>query len=465
MLSSEDPTPPYPDGLRLESVDLFFRHGARTPTAPIFLKELGLPRFWPLCAGVQHRYTGVLPHDGGETDPIFSWRRALETFGPNDDGPVLATGGDSLCNHGELTDQGRAGMVALGAELRRLYIDRLQLFPAIMANPDRITFRSSPYPRALESLQHVIRGFLPAGSRASTFGAPRIVMRSPQEETVLPNEDYCQRFIQISKAYMRRTADRWNHSPEVDYLNTLLGARMPSGQRVAVDGKPRIHGIHDIIHSTAASGSPGLRLPTEFHDAQVKQIVERIAFEEEFGGYEESHELRVLGVGPLLGDVVQRMVQSAQRRDGARLFLAGSHDSTLGAIATALGAVDLRRPGNWPPYGSILAVELFRDEDPGLGDASSPGAPPIGRMPTDALSARQQEALAPYYVRLRYNNQSLVVPGCRAPGRNWRGDERFCTLAAFKEIVDRFTPADWAQGCLTNLDRPGLPERIDPAGY
>ncbi|PYI01429.1 acid phosphatase [Aspergillus sclerotiicarbonarius CBS 121057] len=464
MFSADNPNVPYPEELSLQSVNLFFRHGARTPAASVFAKELGLPRFWPLCAGVKHRSTGLLGHAALQDNP-FAWQRVIETF-DSDDGPLLPKDNDNLCLHGELTDHGRAGMVALGVELRRLYVDRLKLLPGVLSEPDSICFRASPYPRALESLQHVIRGFLPPGSSASSFGRARIVMRSPEDETLLPNEEYCERFIQISRAYARRTAGRWNHSAEIQYLNMLLGKYMPPTRPVAVDARPGIHAIHDMISCTSASGTPDVRLPEEFYEPEVMQIVEHIAYEEEFGAYEANEEARRLGIGSILGDVVQRMVNTAQKPGSStKLFLAGSHDSTVGAMATSLGSVDSARSGNWPPYGSVLAIELFQDRNtaPRLGGGT--GWPGIGRTPISELSDQQKQSLQHHYVRLRYNDGVLVVPGCRPSGRNWRGDPSFCTLAAFKEIVDRFTPTAWRDSCARRLDQPCFPAKVELAGF
>ncbi|EQK97655.1 histidine acid phosphatase [Ophiocordyceps sinensis CO18] len=76
-----------------------------------------------------------------------------------------------------------------------------------------------------------------------------------------------------------------------------------------------------------------------------------------------------------------------------------------------------------------------------------------------------RQVLQGYYVRIRYNDAPVTVPGCRAPGKHLDGDESFCTLEAFKAIVDKFTPRDWKQQCRADVKSPGFPPRPEPAGY
>lgn len=207
-----------------------------------------------------------------------------------------------------------------------------------------------------------------------------------------------------------------------------------------MDSTPSMHAIHDAITATAASGSPDIRLPEEFYDSRVGDIVDRIAFEEEYSAFQESQEMRRVGIGALLGDVVERMVLRAEEqalgmKPSPKLFLCAGHDSTLAAIIASLGAVDATARRKWPPYGSVLAVELFRDSDAACDSEQGKGKdgsdlPCIGRSPTAVLKAQQKRRLEGHYVRIRYNDRSLVVPGCREPGRNWRGNESFCTLVS-----------------------------------
>lgn len=36
---------------------------------------------------------------------------------------------------------------------------------------------------------------------------------------------------------------------------------------------------------------------------------------------------------------------------------------------------------------------------------------------------------------------------------------------AFKTVVDKYTPPNWKQACLANLDKSPFPEKPEPAGY
>lgn len=385
---------------------------------------------WPLCKAARRFTTAILDHKND--DATLAYGRVFESFGA-DDAPTLTAASDHLCNYSELTDIGRGQMLNLGKSLRRLYVDHLGLLPSVLTDPRTVLFRASPIERAQVSLHHVMHGLLPPEARAASFGTPRIVMRSPQDETLLPNEDFCDRFIQICKDYTKRTGQRWDHSTDMEYLNSRLRRYMPDQTRIAVKSKPSIHNLHDIINATEATGRSDIVLPKEFYETEVRQIIERIAYEEEYAAFHESNEMRQVGIGSLLGDVVERMVRKAQipnaTQSGPKLFLAGGHDSTLAGIMASMGAVDATATGKWPPYASVVAVELFKDLRRDTKGTESSKA--IGRAQSKHLSPEQRQSLESYYVRIKYNDKSLVVPGCGEPGKNWKGDASFCTLVSF----------------------------------
>lgn len=269
-----------------------------------------------------------------------------------------------------------------------------------------------------------------------------------------------------------------NETDEMNYLNSLISRWMPEGsKRVAVDSHPRLAGIMDTINSTLAHG-PKTRLPPNFYDPKGREIIDKIGVEESFAGYKESLEFRKLGIGSLVGDIVARMLGNVERRgnDGLleiggkegmgagrggekdiKFAMSGCHDTTLAAILCSLGAFEKEK---WPPFTSHLAIELFREEEtnrmttevaqnlrePVTASAAHIQSPSprfsmlnrhrkenltsegFARKPMDEFTPAERDKLRGLYVRIRYNDRPMFIPGCKLPGKHLEGDESFCTL-------------------------------------
>ncbi|CAK7270917.1 hypothetical protein SEPCBS57363_004350 [Sporothrix epigloea] len=504
----------YPAGLELQLVQVLMRHGERTPVSPRF-QHAGLHPFWPYCSAVKQFRAAVLEDDqdpgvatvgsgggGAATKPMgtLAWKRRLETFAKDDDTAVLAKGNrgelDALCDLGMLTDPGRATTLRLGQRLRQLYVDRLHFLPETLGpnDVDRLFYlRATPIPRALESMQQAFTGMYPDRDRS---GAPiTILSRALADETLFPNDGNCRRFAALSRAFAQRTAERWNDSEELAYATKKIGKWMdPDAPRVAVDGRPRLSGVMDSINATLAHG-PETRLPSEFYGERLRHNIAKVALEEWFAGYHESLEYRTLGIGGLMGDLTARMLAQAEGAGTSgqnglfRFGLSGCHDTTLAAVLTSLG----HQMPAWPPFTSHLAVELFKKSASDASSASpvspapSPSAPHssgwsaylpsflssksaapahmIGRRPTSDLTETEKHRMADYYVRIRYNDEAVTIPGCRPAGKHLAGDETFCTLEAFKAIVDKYTPKNWKHECRSNLGKPAFPAKPEPSGH
>jgi acid phosphatase len=170
-----------------------------------------------------------------------------------------------------------------------------------------------------------------------------------------------------------------------------------------------------------------------------------------------------------MGDVVSRMAGNieGQGNNGAhaiggedgsfgtgkggekpfKLALSGCHDTTLAAILTSLGAFENEK---WPPYTSHIAIEMFKKQslqgqqpdrilaapDTSKGwwarmfgsSTALKGDAGIGRRKMDQLSETERAKLEDYYVRVRYNDKVMKIPGCKPSGKHLDGDDSFCTL-------------------------------------
>ena len=367
--------------------------------------------------------------------------------------------------------------------------------PSRISSANGIYLRSTPLPRALESVQQAFQGLYPSIARTSAFQPPDIITRTPADETLYPNDTSCRRFDEFCHAYAQRAADRWDNSDEMKYVNKKISSWMPpSSPKVAVGSHPRLSGVMDTINATLAHGPP-TRLPPEFYDAQVRKTIEKVGVDEWYSGYNESREYRIVGIGGLAGDVVERMVEKAGNPSpgapvgsgeptSTKLTLCGTHDTTIAGLLSSLGAFN-KEP--WPPFTSHIVIELFKAKKPTLtsrGSTNIPGTPEPAsnpsstpakkswlsslfylspaahessspsnpnRLPLSQMTTPQKTSLAEHYVRLRYNDRVMTIPGCRKPGNHLEGDESLCTLTAFKAIVDDFTPRNWKAACVDNL--------------
>jgi acid phosphatase len=392
-----------------------------------------------------------------------------------------------MCQPGELTDRGRETTLALGQRFRQLYINRLQFLPEFLDEDSstNVRLQATVVPRALESVQQSFIGLYPPASRSPGLAPPRVIQRLYPDDTLLPNQGTCKRLKELSAAFAERAAKVWNDSPEMNHLNKTLGKWMPKeSPKIAVDSSPRLSGIMDTINATRAHG-PATKLPGEFYDPQVLDNINRIVTEEWFIGYQESNEYRRLGIGALIGDLTQRMVENVrglpvENADKPfKLGLAGCHDTTIAATLTTLGAFRVDRDP-WPNFTSSIAFELFQKRlndgstaksgDMSASWSSSLLSKPRGpsssatstRDPLPSLSASERRQFDDHYVRVRYNDTPVTLPFCARPGNHLPGDTSFCTLVAFKQIADQMTPLDWRAECTNNLTKSAFPSKVEP---
>ena len=170
----------YPRDLELQQVQILLRHGERSPVNARF-KNAGLPPYWPYCSAANEMRSAILNVDGSWD--TLTWKRRLESLG-NDDGPKcnVASKGemDSICQPGELTDRGRETALALGERTRKLYVEQLGFIPPILYSQSisGMKLRSTPIPRALESVQQAFVGLYPVSTRSAELPPPVIVSRS-----------------------------------------------------------------------------------------------------------------------------------------------------------------------------------------------------------------------------------------------------------------------------------------------
>ena len=78
------------------------------------------------------------------------------------------------------------------------------------------------------------------------------------------------------------------------------------------------------------------------------------------------------------------------------------------------------------------------------GDKNAPVG--IARQKLETLKEADRAKLDGYYVRIRYNDKVMTVPGCKVTGKHLDGDESFCTLVKYAFKADFFEANDHLGG-------------------
>ncbi|KDQ60184.1 hypothetical protein JAAARDRAFT_32565 [Jaapia argillacea MUCL 33604] len=430
-----DTYPVAPPELELEQVHIYVRHGERTPVGiRMAAPPASIPEHWMMCktarrfrAAVAGTTTG---HPGGvhlgHTNPQeeeLSIRKIVE----RSDG----THNEGECLLGELTDVGRQSTFSFGQGLRDLYVSKLAFLSDTIESHGETYFRSTNMPRTFESLQQVVHGLYP-NSKCAPGISPHILIRNGKDENLIGNTYACKRLETLLVGFAQAAASGWNHTlePLDKKVSKYIG-----GNPIRLDGKPRASGILDTVRAAQAHG---IKVPVEFEEKGVIELIEKAVVNEWFAGY-KTEEVRRLGMGRLLGDLSRKMQHKAINgsQDPLKIAIHSTHDTGIAGLCETLDVYDEK----WPAFTAAITFELFRRRH----DASQ-GQSPFQTI-LNAFSSEDQNDSAEHYVRMRYQNRNLVLPLCSEPGSHLPGSPEFCTLAAFTERVRELTPTDWESEC------------------
>lgn len=108
----------------------------------------------------------------------------------------------------ELTDRGYLSTLQLGQYFRDLYINKLHLLPERLNNPDLICLRTSKLQRTYTTLRNVVTGLYPPNYRDVETETLKLDMRDAKMETLLPNEDFCPRLIELFGKFSQMAAKK-----------------------------------------------------------------------------------------------------------------------------------------------------------------------------------------------------------------------------------------------------------------
>ncbi|CAM0142796.1 hypothetical protein VKS41_002640 [Umbelopsis sp. WA50703] len=413
----------YPDNLELKFLQLVHRHGERTPVRKRL--ETLVPSIWNLCDANSQMFTVIAKLQGQTIDSTLKPVRLSRLVETEHGDGIQVTATPGSCFYGQLTNVGRASMTRLGSRLRDIYIDNLKFLPDTW-DEKTVYIRSTDYTRTQESVQQLIAGGLyPENKRDESFKL-NIRTRDARDDNMFPNPS-CKKLRQLTRDFNATVAEQCK--PKLEKISERMRTYVPE---VSLDSHPSANGILDTLVSAKAHG---FKLPPDIDDDLLSDLAD-VVTHEWFAGAMHNEEIRKLSLGRLMGDIRDRMVRKVNGTDklvgeeNLKMAIYSGHDTTVAPLLIILGVFDMK----WPPFSSSILFELFKEKAPSSNSWFS--------------SLWKQPVEQDYYVRVRYQDKIMKLPGCADHGKHHpSGDQSLCTLKAFREAIDSQVPKDWAEEC------------------
>ncbi|TPX53276.1 hypothetical protein SeMB42_g00892 [Synchytrium endobioticum] len=431
----------YPNSLRLKLVQTVSRHGERSPVYPggVPMKKCHLtPFLHAVYYAMEMRNLSPPPlynQPHHESLPSLSNIVFEGNIKPNSSlslKALQAVTDDGTCFNGQLTDKGKNTMETMGACLRKLYIDKLKfLNPTLDSHNKDIYLRSTDIARTLESLQYLVNGLYPAHQR-DTGGSKdmdlRVHVRS--DETLYPVRE-CKYLDALSKMLRKDLLQQGNGDIDKAFARH---ANFDSGFPKKGDLEfNHLNSLYDNFICLQAHGEP---LPAGVTNQDVLELEQMVV--KYWWGVFKNAELARMAIGRFVKDLKDRMEDSiANPETSVKLAVYSAHDSTVGPLTNAFGVFD----GQFPPFASMVAFELFED----LGKHSS----------TNSAVSQAHEKDKEHYVRMLYEGKPTHVPACQHQGNHHPNDTTLCTWKAFKDAMDRAIPDNWDKMCSSHAESSG----------
>eukprot|EP00929_Paragymnodinium_shiwhaense_P032019 TRINITY_DN17821_c0_g1_i3.p1 TRINITY_DN17821_c0_g1~~TRINITY_DN17821_c0_g1_i3.p1 ORF type:complete len:465 (-),score=53.35 TRINITY_DN17821_c0_g1_i3:963-2285(-) len=348
-----------PQGFQLKAAVALVRHGDRSPINPyragpaLHVSEA----FWrSLLPSAEEQAAWQLAH------PKRLWQsdEALR----RDDAQKPTPFGDAKVHEGEvgfwkgqLTPTGAGECLEIGKMLGTRYADALGL----KNSRDRVAAFSTNLTRTVQSAQNVLLGMSSALPVTCSLRGVPVYVRQPSEETLVPNGDgkntrFTAAVSRAQEEQMPAFLQRYGALEQ--RLKTSLGLRVDEIMSWAV--------VREVLTCYQLYGCD---FPVGIGEAELNELMTANA--KLWGGWYQDPEVAMFAVGRLMYDICEFLgaslghqqpqqasssVSSAFGRE-PRLLILSAHDGSLIPLLSFLGCYT----GEWPPYGSVLLMELAVD--------------------------------------------------------------------------------------------------------
>ncbi|XP_067659898.1 lysophosphatidic acid phosphatase type 6-like [Haliotis asinina] len=380
-------------GLKLQQVQVFFRHGARTPIHLTPNIEQASYR-----ADIHNR---TLPHtDFKLTLKSLAGDTIEKSLYELHYSKTVLQGG---CVSGSLTTLGQQQMFELGQRLRSEYVGQGALLDPTFKK-EQVYVRSTNINRTIASARCVLAGIFGV-HELNDSGSASISISPQKDEVLLPNPHVCSVVRDINHAAMIHFDNIPGIQQDRLHLEKILG----------VDSSTSGHKLNFIVvrDDMIARQAHGLHVPEKLLllQAMIERNATRIMYHAFCGQHEAELELAVrMTAGPALTMAVKEMKACIKGSSQQRVCLYSVHDSLILPLTVILGSYD----GRWPPFAADIRLELYAD--------------------------KQGE----HWVRARYCGKALNIRGCHGS---------FCKYSDFIKNISQFLveKEDYKRICSSNI--------------
>ncbi|KAJ3261649.1 hypothetical protein HDU77_000763 [Chytriomyces hyalinus] len=384
----------------------------------------------------------------------------------------------SGCLPGQLTDSGKAGMLAQGRVFEKEYASFL---PSV--TPSHMLVHSTQYARTLESVQHLLTGmFGPRMSEARVFIRPKLRLFPDWSDGI-----GCRALRQLLEPFQQLAVS--NNTAKMDAIVPVMSALFPNLNHIqnnhphaTILDKGTFAQLNTYFDALVAWDAAGFNLGGKTaNDSQTQQqnhmksyeammqlstVANQLLFHSFRDAGEKDPRVFRLGMGRVLGDIcavmssrfdssqVERTVNdsavavtlqtyvkdlvpdsvaaSEPILKDLKLAVFSGHDTTIAPLIASLGAYRGYVAEIWPPFGSHVVFEVVEHVPSSL---------------TSKLDSSQQPSIDNHYVRVRYNSDPLKLPFCQGRGSHFSEDPSLCRMDVFLKAVGKLVPGDYDAEC------------------
>ncbi|KAJ1795901.1 hypothetical protein LPJ75_007349, partial [Coemansia sp. RSA 2598] len=266
------------------------------------------------------------------------------------------------CNVGELTDIGKAQHESLGAQLRSIYVDKLNFLPYWMNKTSQVYVRTTHYHRTKTSAESLLGGIWPFRGITADMAIPMYTY--PAEiETMDANSDACPATDKVWMDIISSDSYQTFFKGQSALMSKLAGILDVSGPTWTMvwDGYADTlftRKCHSKGFPCSANGSVCV---TAADEDQVKRNA-NYDWAYKYRDHPLAKTYTRLHVGSFIGTLRDQMQDFVAGKTGAlKLAVYSGHDTTIGPILGSLKAGN--RQMLWPPYASNLIFELWKKKD------------------------------------------------------------------------------------------------------